>query len=52
MISKFEETIPLRRMTIDEYERRIKKLAEPDSKDVLTHGQIIESFKDIYPDIE
>ena len=52
MITKFEEIIPLRRMTIDEYERRIKKLAEPDSKDVLTHAQIIESFKDIYPDIE
>ena len=52
MITRFEETIPLRRMTIDEYERRLKKLADPDSKDMLTPNQIVESFKDIYPDIE
>lgn len=36
MITKFEETIPLRKMTIDEYERRIKKLADPALPDFLT----------------
>lgn len=36
MITKFEENIPLRKMTIDEFERRIKKLADPESKDQLT----------------
>lgn len=51
MVTKFEETFPLRKMTIDDFERRIKKLAEPESLDSISEAQIIESFKDIFPDI-
>ncbi len=29
MITKFEETLPLRKITIDEFERRLKKLIDP-----------------------
>lgn len=36
MITKFEQTFPLKTMTIDEYERRIKKLADPNSNDTIS----------------
>eukprot|EP00347_Sterkiella_histriomuscorum_P010838 403374731 len=51
MVTKFEQTFPLKSMTIDEYERRIKKLADPSSNDTISETQILESFKDVYPDI-
>lgn len=51
MITKFEESLPLKRMTIDEFERRLKKLVNPNCQNKINSAQLIESFKDFYPDI-
>ncbi len=51
MVTKFEETLPFRKLTIEEFERRIKKLADPSLPDQLRLDQVEESFKDLYPDI-
>lgn len=52
MITKFEETIPLRKMTVDEFERRLKNLIDPTCRDMINEAQLIESFKDVFPEIE
>jgi hypothetical protein len=52
MITKFEETLPLRKMTVDEFERRLKKLIDPSCGDMINEAQLIESFKDAFPEIE
>lgn len=44
IITHFETTLPLRKIDIDEYERRLKKFASPESGDVLTQVQLLESF--------
>lgn len=36
MITKFEESLPLKKMTIDEFERRLKKLVDPTCQDKIT----------------
>ncbi len=46
MITKFENALPLKKIDIDEFERRLKKLANPDCENMLTEAQIVESFKD------
>lgn len=51
MITKFEESLPLKKMTIAEFERRLKKLVDPTSGDKITTAQLEESFKDFYPEI-
>ena len=45
-ITDFEFNLPLKKIDIDEYERRLKKLVEPGSKAFITEQQLIESFKD------
>lgn len=52
MITKFEETLPLKKVTIQDFERRIKKFATPESPNLVTEAQLIESFKDLFPDIQ
>lgn len=46
MITKFEEKLPLKKITITDFERRIKKFASPENADFITEVQLIESFKD------
>jgi hypothetical protein len=48
MISNFEKKLPLGKVDIDEFERRLKKLVDPLSKDVITLKQIEASFADHY----
>ena len=36
MITDYEYELPLAYIDLDEYERRIKKLADPTTKDILT----------------
>ena len=45
-ITKFESNLPLGKMSLLEYERRLKKLIEPGDKDCITEKQLIECFKD------
>ena len=52
MVTKFEESFPLKKMTIEDYERRVKKLVNPDSADSINEAQIVESFKDVFPDLK
>ncbi|CDW81305.1 UNKNOWN [Stylonychia lemnae] len=56
-ITKFEETLPLKKMTVEEFERRIKKFGVPkevgsQDADKINELQLIEGFKDYFPDIE
>jgi len=43
MVTKFEKTLPLQRIDIDEFERRLKLLATQNN---LSKEQLFESFKD------
>ncbi len=36
IITHFEATLPFRKIDIDEFERRLKKLASPETGDVIT----------------
>lgn len=38
--------LPLRQISLIEYERRIKKLVSPKMKDCVTVGMLVECFKD------
>ena len=38
MVTKFEETIPLKKITIDEFERRLKKLIDPTCGDMINEA--------------
>lgn len=48
MISNFEKKLPLGKVDTDEFERRLKKLVDPLSQDVITLKQIEASFADHY----
>jgi len=48
MITRFERKLPFGRVDADEFERRLKKLVDPESKDIITVKQLEESFKDHY----
>lgn len=46
IITKFESELPLCKMSLDDFERRIKKFVDADNREELTLKQLIESFKD------
>ena len=46
MITQFEAKLPLFNIDVDEFERRLKKLADVSSGDILSEAQIVASFKD------
>ena len=46
MLTRFEAKLPLVKIDIDEFERRLKKLANEQTGDYLSETQIVESFKD------
>lgn len=48
MLSDFERKLPIAKIDLDDFERRLKKLAEKENKDMITKAQIIEVFKDHY----
>ena len=35
MITRFEESLPLKKMTVDEFERRLKKLIDPSCGEMI-----------------
>lgn len=45
-ITEFEKDLPLRNISLDEYERRLKKMVSPDMEDYVPVRVIIECFKD------
>ena len=45
-ITEFEKTLPLRNISLVEYERRLKKLVIPAMEDKATVHMIVECFKD------
>ena len=45
-LTEFEKTLPLRAISLVEFERRVKKLASPSMKDYCTVQMLIECFKD------
>jgi hypothetical protein len=45
-ITDYEYELPIAKVDIDEFERRLKKLAEPGTDDTLSQLQIIEAFQD------
>ncbi len=53
-ITKFEATLPLGKISLLEFERRLKKLIDPRANDCISKKQIIECFKDhnAFKDIE
>lgn len=53
-ITAFETTLPLRNMSLNEYERRLKKLVTPKMEDKASVKMILECFKDhwAFGDIE
>ena len=46
MITSFENEYPLQKVSLDDYERRIKKLADSEAGDYVSLKQLIECFKD------
>ena len=53
-ITKWESTLPFGKISLPEYERRLKKLIDPQANDFITEKQIVECFKDhhAFKDIE
>lgn len=47
-VTKWQQTLPLSRMTLNEYERRLKKLLDHSNGDEINKKQLIECFKDHY----
>ena len=45
-ITEFENDLPLRNMSLNEYERRLKKLVTPAMKDMVSVRVVTECFKD------
>lgn len=45
-ITEFEKDLPLRNMSLNEYERRLKKLVTPAMNDMVPVRVIVECFKD------
>ena len=45
-ITEFERHLPLRHISLVEFERRIKKLVTPAMKDSVSVGMLIECFQD------
>lgn len=45
-ITSFEQTLPLRNISLVEYERRLKKLVLPSMEDKASVHMIVECFKD------
>jgi len=49
MVTNWElDNLPLYCMSLDDYERRLKKLVDPSCEDLITGSQIEEVFKDHY----
>jgi hypothetical protein len=48
MVTDFERKLPIAKMDLDDYERRLKKLADKDNKDLISKYQLLEVFKDHY----
>ena len=46
MVTEFEKILPLREISLVEFERRIKKLVTPSMSDSVSVGMLIECFKD------
>ncbi len=53
-ITKFESSLPLGKISVLEFERRLKKLIDPSAGDKITERQLVEVFKDhpSFKDIE
>jgi hypothetical protein len=47
-ITDFQQSLPLSRMTLNEYERRLKKLLNHAEGDEINKKQLIECFQDHY----
>ena len=45
-LTEFESSLPLSRVDLDDYERRLKKLGTKEDKDFITKPQLIEVFTD------
>ena len=45
-LTDFEFTLPLNKIDIDEYERRLKLLVQPGSNETINEAQLIEAFSD------
>ena len=45
-VTEFEKTLPLRNISLIEYERRLKKLVTPKMNDAATVRMVTECFKD------
>ena len=45
-ITEFEKDLPLRNISLTEFERRLKKLATPSMEDMVPVRVVIECFKD------
>ena len=45
-ITQFENDLPLQRVALDDFERRIKKLVDSETGDEVTLRQMVECFKD------
>jgi len=48
VVTEFQQSLPLSRMTLNEYERRLKKLLDPQMGDEINTKQLVECFKDHY----
>lgn len=48
MITRFERRLPFGKVDVEEFERRLKKLIDPESKDKITLRQLEASFTDHY----
>lgn len=46
MITEFERNLPIANIDLDDYERRLKKLADKENKDLISKYQLIEVFRD------
>lgn len=47
-ITNFEQKLPFKKISLLEFERRIKKLVQPGSEDMITHTQFKACFGDHY----
>jgi len=45
-ITEFEKMLPLRNISLNQFERRLKKLATPEMDDKVTVAMVIECFRD------
>jgi len=47
-VTEFQQSLPLSRISLNEFERRLKKLLDPKQGDEISKKQLVECFKDHY----